>query len=137
MATVTITQDNVEEILKGKDGKDIVLLDWWAEWCGPCQMFGPIYEEASERHQDIVFGKIDTEDQQMLAGSIGITSIPTLMVFKEGVMVFRQAGAVPGSALDDLIEQARNLDMDAVRKQIEEQVEQASAGQDESEEESA
>lgn len=115
MATVTLTQENFEQTVSA-DG--IVLVDFWATWCGPCRQFGPIFEEASEKYPDIVFGKIDTDDQQQLAMAAQITSIPTLMVFRDGIVVFRQSGALPLSALEDLISQVQNLDMDEVRKQI-------------------
>ena len=115
MATVTLTQENFEQTVSA-DG--IVLVDFWATWCGPCRQFGPIFEEASEKSPDIVFGKIDTDDQQQLAMAAQITSIPTLMVFRDGIVVFRQSGALPLSALEDLISQVQNLDMDEVRKQI-------------------
>ena len=115
MATVTLTQENFEQTVSA-DG--IVLVDFWATWCGPCRQFGPVFEEASEKHPDIVFGKIDTDDQQQLAMAAQITSIPTLMVFRDGIVVFRQSGALPLSALEDLISQVQNLDMDEVRKQI-------------------
>jgi len=95
-----------------------VLVDFWATWCGPCRQFGPIFEEASEKYPDIVFGKVDTDDQQQMAMAAQITSIPTLMVFRDGIVVFRQSGALPLSALEDLISQVQNLDMDEVRKQI-------------------
>ena len=115
MATVTLTQENFEQTVSGEG---IVLVDFWATWCGPCRQFGPIFEEASEKYPDIVFGKIDTDDQQQLAMAAQITSIPTLMVFRDGIVVFRQSGALPLSALEDLISQVQNLDMDEVRKQI-------------------
>ena len=115
MATVTLTQENFEQTVSAGD---IVLVDFWATWCGPCRQFGPIFEEASEKFTDVVFGKIDTDDQQQLAMAAQITSIPTLMVFRDGIVVFRQSGALPLSALEDLISQVQNLDMDEVRKQI-------------------
>ena len=115
MATVTLTQENLEQTVSAGG---IVLVDFWATWCGPCRQFGPIFEEASEKYPDIVFGKIDTDDQQQLAMAAQITSIPTLMVFRDGIVVFRQSGALPLSALEDLISQVQNLDMDEVRKQI-------------------
>lgn len=100
---------------------DTVLVDFWAEWCGPCKMFGPVFEAASEKHQDVVFAKVDTEDQQQLAAMAGITSIPTLMAFRGGVLVFSQAGALPGQALDQLIDQVRALDIAEVRAMAEQQ----------------
>jgi thioredoxin 1 len=116
MATQEITESNFEGIVASND---MVVLDAWAEWCGPCRSFAPIYEQASERHPDVIWGKIDTEAQQGLAGAFGIRSIPTLIVFRQGVMVFQQAGMVPGGALDELIEKIRSLDMDEVRREIE------------------
>lgn len=115
MATVTLTQENFEQTVSGGG---IVLVDFWATWCGPCRHFAPVFEEASEKFTDIVFGKIDTDDQQQLAMAAQITSIPTLMAFRDGIAVFRQSGALPASALEDLIAQIKGLDMDEVRKKI-------------------
>ena len=115
MATVNLTADDFETTIT--DG-DIVLVDFWAEWCGPCKQFGPIFEAASEQNPDITFGKIDTEDQQALAGAAGITSIPTLMAFREGVLVFAQPGALPAPALDEVITAVRGLDMDIVHAEV-------------------
>ena len=116
MSAIEITADSFEATVT-KPG--IVLLDFWAEWCGPCKRFAPVFEAAAEKHPDITWGKVDTEDQQELAGALRITSIPTLMVFRDGVLVFRQPGALPGPVLDQLVEQVRKLDMDEVKKEIE------------------
>jgi thioredoxin len=113
--TVELTNDNLNEII---DNNPIVIVDFWAEWCGPCKSFGPTFEAAAEANDDVVFAKVNTEEQQELGGMFQIRSIPTLMVFKEQVVVFSQAGALPASALDELITNAKELDMDMVRKQI-------------------
>lgn len=115
MATVALTMETFEKtILEG----GTVFVDFWAGWCGPCMQFAPNYEAASEANPDLVFAKVDTEDQQQLAAAMNITSIPTIMAFKDGIGVFAQAGALPRPVLDDLIGQVRALDMDAVREQL-------------------
>ena len=115
MATIDLTSDAFEETVLG-DG--IVLVDFWAEWCGPCKSFAPVFEAASEQHPDISFTKVDTEAEQQIAGALEIRSIPTLMVFRDGVQLFSQAGALTGHALEDLIGQVEALDMDQVRAEI-------------------
>ncbi len=115
MATVELTAQNIESKITEND---IVFVDFWAEWCGPCRMFGPIFEKASQEHTDVVFGKVDTEAEQALAASAGITSIPTLMAFRDGILVFSQPGALPAPTFEDLIGQVKALDMEAVRASI-------------------
>ncbi|MEU5870266.1 MULTISPECIES: thioredoxin [Glycomyces] len=116
MATVELTKDNFEETVTGNG---IVLVDWWADWCGPCKMFAPTFEASSEQHPDVVFGKIDTEDQQQLSAEAGIQSIPTLMAFRDGILLYSQPGALPPAALEEIIGKVKELDMDAVRAEIE------------------
>ncbi|SCX25429.1 thioredoxin [Corynebacterium jeikeium] len=116
MATTEITGENFQETVQG-DG--IVVLDFWADWCGPCKRFAPIFEQASEENPDAVFGKVDTEANQELSAALQIQSIPTLMLFRDGVLLARESGLLPGKAINELIAKAKELDMDEVRKQIE------------------
>jgi len=115
MATIDLTEATFEETIASND---IVLVDWWASWCGPCRMFAPVFEHAAEKHDDIVFAKVDTEAQQNLAGMAGIMSIPTLMVFRDNVLLYSRPGALPEAALEDLITQVRALDMDEVHRSV-------------------
>jgi thioredoxin 1 len=124
MATQDLTKDNFEQVVTGSG---IVIVDFWAPWCGPCKGFAPVFEAASEKHADVVFAKVNTDEQQELAGHFAIRSIPTLMVFREQVILFSQAGALPAAGLDSVIEQARALDMDQVRKDIAAQQQESSS----------
>jgi thioredoxin len=115
VATVELTQENFEETV---NKSPMVVIDFWAPWCGPCKGFAPVYEQAAETHPDVVFGKVNTDEQQELAGSFGIRSIPTLIVFREKVILFQQAGALPGAALEQVIAQAKALDMAKVHAEV-------------------
>lgn len=115
MATIELTSENFDQIVTGND---MVVIDFWAPWCGPCRSFAPVFEAASAKHPDVVFAKVNSDEQQELASQFGIRSIPTLMVFRQQVILFSEPGAMPGRDLDSVLEQARNLDMDEVRRQI-------------------
>ena len=121
MATVELSKDNFEKVITESP---MVVVDFWAPWCGPCRSFAPIYDRAAEAHQDVVFGKVNTEQEQELAGAFNIRSIPTLMVFREKVVLFQQAGALPASALEQVITQAKSLDMAKVHQEIAERDQQ-------------
>ena len=126
MSIVTITQENFNETI---NNNGMVILDFWAPWCGPCRSFAPVFEQASEQHPDVVFAKINTEEQQELAGAFQIRSIPTLMIFRDQIIIFSQPGALPASAFEELITKAKALDMDAVRSQIASQKTQAAGAE--------
>ena len=121
MSTIELTKETFEETVTQPG---ITLVDWWASWCGPCRMFAPVFQAASEEHADVRFGKIDTEDQQELAAAAQITSIPTLMAFRDGILVFSQPGALPAPALEQVIKAVRDLDMDEVRAEVAKQAQQ-------------
>ena len=118
MSTIDVTEDTFQETVT-QDG--IVFVDAWAEWCGPCKQFAPTYEKASEKHTDVTFAKLDTEANQQLASALEIQAIPTLMAFRDGILIYQNAGAMPPAAFDDLVQQVKDLDMDDVRRQIAEQ----------------
>jgi thioredoxin 1 len=124
MATVDLTPENFKDVI---EQNDFVIIDFWAPWCGPCQSFGPVYDEVSEQHDDIVFAKVNTQEQQELAGMFNVRSIPTLMVFREQVVLYSEAGALPKSAFEKLVEDARALDMEKVHAEVAKQQQEQQA----------
>lgn len=125
MATISVGEKEFEKLITDSS---IVFVDFWAEWCGPCKMFGPVFEAASEKHPDVVFAKVDTEVEQSLAGAAGITSIPTLMAFRDGILLFRQPGALPAPSLEELIGAIKAADMEEIKKEIASQEAQLAEG---------
>ena len=115
MATTNLTKDGLDNLITDND---IVIIDFWASWCGPCKMFGPVFEAASEKHEDIAFAKVNTEEERELAGSFGVQSIPTLAIFRDKLLIYKEPGALPAPALEELIGKVRELDMDEVRRKV-------------------
>ena len=124
MATTNLTKDGLDNLITDND---IVIIDFWASWCGPCKMFGPVFEAASEKHEDIAFAKVNTEEERELAGSFGVQSIPTLAIFRDKLLIYKEPGALPAPALEELIGKVRELDMDEVRRKVAEAEAEAEA----------